>query len=183
MNLNLNDIFALLESQKVGFSLDGENLLPLPSELMPKLSRLNTLKTREYSQSFLGATLANIARQEPWLKEFQVCIETSSEYDDQGSTYIAYHIAIEDVVLREGVGLPSSVDADSPDREDQASNYLEYTWFDDGVESTYFEAFADAGETSSISFKVNLDRITPILQQNSIEGEVAFALLKIEAKV
>lgn len=125
--------------------------------------------------TWAGALLARIFIDHRWLAGMTIELRASAATDDDGESYRSVQAYVSDVTAVDGETLPESVDATGNLDQGCAVDLLEGVLQDNDAD--LYASFAEPHEYDDIDLTVRRDAIAELLQEEQIDGSVAFALL------
>lgn len=144
------------------------------SQLVAEHDRL-TRQRGELTAAFVGAFMALLLQEHPWLKAADITAWASDEYNDQGGTFRCISVSVSNSSAAAGAQLPDSVSEDGEFISDAADDLVR-----DAVEdcaSDFYAAFADDDEYAEVRVRLSRAAVEHLLTAEPIDGRAVFAAL------
>lgn len=165
---------------QITYVTDGQRIKPTTAtrELQRQIEALQD-QTNGLDQAWFGAFIATIFMSRPWLASFDLGIEKSYEYDDQGGYYETFNVNISNC---------TPVDSEAvPDEFRDTANAMDASLVADDIEQVVdgngVDLYAPFSEEDQWDITVTLNRaaIAHLLGDSEIDGRALFAALTAKA--
>jgi hypothetical protein len=157
----------------------------LPNEAARELEtfaeELGKLQKR-VDHSFVGAIVARLLTDHPWVKSLRLVAYGTAEYDDNGGTYLSGNVTVRRVVPVAGATVPDDfLDGDGAFDEDGAEELLRDELCDD--ESQIYDALVrHSGVTDEVTLQIDRAQLGDLFGGPSVNGQVVYDRLKVETQ-
>lgn len=164
---------------QITYVTDGNQVKPTQAtrEVQRQIQELQDL-TRGLDQAWFGAFIATIFLSRPWLASFDLSIEKSYEYDDQGGYHECFDVSISDCTPVDSEPVPDQFCDDDAFDARLVADDIEQELDGNGV-----DLFAPFSEDDEWDINVSLNRaaIAHLLGDSEIDGRALFAAVMAKA--
>lgn len=159
----------VLRHGSLALNAAGRDLTERMSETNRAMERLN--------RSWIGAFIAALFVDRPWLASFRLTIGASYEFDDSGGTYLSYWSAVSEVAGVDSCPTPAALCGHGALDADLVAEELRGAI--ECHERTFLEIVrGDGGGTATLTFR--RCALAGLLDHAEIAGSAAYAALAID---